>query len=123
MLYNTDVHLPQIVEYLMTDYRSGEMEKLESSKTMILKLIPEIKDNLDLTEKSYLVKQKKITEDCYNSIKEEFEVNKGKETLEEFLSIINKSYKDFVDLENDNWETIISKIVKHIKTTDSNVKE
>ena len=119
MLYNTDVHLPQLVEYLIQDFREGDIDKLKASKIVVSKLNVELKTELDTTQVMFNEKEKKIFEKAFKTLREAI---KDEDKLEVFSNIERvkiKLLEDLKQLNEDNWETVIGTLIRHIKRTKS----
>ena len=119
MLYNTDVHLPQLVEYLIQDFREGDIDKLKASKIVVSKLNVELKTELDTTQVMFNEKEKKIYEKAFKTLRDTI---KDEDKLEVFSNIERvkiKLLEDLKQLNEDNWETVIGTLIRHIKRAKS----
>lgn len=119
MLYDTEVHIPQIIELLIKDYRDGDGDKLESDKKMLGKINESLKDSFLVTEDEYESRKKKLDKEHLGKLDKV--VEEKEKILDVFIEIeqIKKEYLEKLsELNEDKWETIFSKTIKHIKTTE-----
>lgn len=120
-LYDTDVHIPQLIELLIKDYREGDGDKLEIDKKMLSKISEELKTTFNLTEETFKNKNKELDQKNLEKLKDV--ISEGKKIIDVFMDIedIKKSYlEELGELSEDKWETIFAKAVKHIKNTENN---
>jgi len=119
MLYNTEVHIPQLIELLIKDYREGDGDKLESDKKMLGKISESLNNNFLITEDEYKNRKNELDEDFLEKLVAAS--LEGDKILDVFIEIdkIKKEYLEKLgELNEDKWETIFSKTIKHIKTTE-----
>lgn len=99
MLYDTDMHLPQLMNWLMESFKSGKVEELEASKILTSKIVDE----------KTLNKIKMI----------DHEHDKRKKELEGQLKNLeeqrNKIVMELGKNEANYWETIIGELVRTVK--------
>ena len=117
MLYDVDVHIPQLVEYLIKDFRDGDIDKLKASRIVVSKINPSLKANFDTTQVIFEEKQKNLYEKAFKKLRESI---KEEDKLEVFVSIERvkvKLLKDLEELDEDRWETMIADLIRHIKTS------
>ena len=113
MDYDKTVHLPQLVEMFMQDFHNGDIEKLQNTETLILKLI----DDIDFQKKIKQIKTintnknqtlfKKSTE----ALKTLLETKKPEEVFLLLPDLQNTLNVALMQEERNYWETIYREII------------
>jgi len=103
MLYDTRLHLPQLVEKMwIEDFRNGDITKLETDKILVSKM---------LSDKNFDNKLK-IIDDEYKTRKEKLE-----KELNEIQEKLAEKSEEYNENEISHWETIIAELKRTIDNT------
>ncbi len=125
MIYNTEVHLPQMVEFFINDYREGDVEKLEANKIMLLKILKDtsLHNEILQIEKKRKEKSKELWDVALKDIRNVVEIKKEMDIFIGIEGIKKRLSEELIRLEQDNWETVFSKIINFIKVTKGYAEE
>jgi len=116
MTYDKEVHIPQLVEMFVQDFRAGDIEKLQNDKTLLLKLIdhPEFKNFIGSCETIRDKKTQELFKKAQEAVKILLETKNPEELFVDLAEIQNDLSGSLMGVERDYWETIFSKLTETI---------
>lgn len=109
MLYDKKIHLPQINEKMLEDFRTGNISQLEADKILIQKIFY---DNKDFNQRIKLI-EKKYDENKKNLV---VAINGKQKELEEEAGKLDSNERDY-------WESIIGLTIRTIDSIPSLAEE
>lgn len=100
MLYDMKLHLPQRVDALLEDFRTGNISQLEAGKIVCVKL---------LADQGQFNGKMKIIDEEHNKRKEKLVAE-----IEDLQKNLEKKAEELDNNEKDYWETIIGEITRTV---------
>jgi len=105
MLYDIKAHLPQVVESLREDFRTGNVNQLEASKIFITKLLDDdFKNKIKIIDDEYIKRKTKLNTKY-------LDVDKKRNDIVAKLGENEANY----------WETIIGEVIRNIKNIEDTI--
>lgn len=118
--YDKTIHIPQLVEMFAQDFHNGDIEKLQNTKTLLVKLIDDnnFQKKIQQIETINQNKTQELFKKSRETLKNHLETKNPEDlflTLPELQNTLNIA---LIQNERNYWETIYSEITKNIEETD-----
>jgi len=126
--YNVGMHIPQLLECFVQDFRAGDINKLKNDKTILMKLIQDKKYHNMITSCDNIRKTKydKLVKKALESLKTIQETTKPEELFIDINEIVKDLGEALDEAEGDYWETIFAKtidMINNFKENDEQVQQ
>jgi len=126
--YNVGMHIPQLLECFVQDFRAGDINKLKNDKTILMKLIQDKKYHNMITscDNNRKTKYDQLVKKAIESLKTIQETTKPEELFIDINEIVKDLGEALDEAEGDYWETIFAKtidIINNFKDTDEQVQQ